>query len=224
MRYTLLKDIYNIYIFGGVLLAMLKTGDNVLELGCGRNSLLLRSGIIKRMNVTGVDIFKPYVDSHLADGIYRTCICADATEIDFKTGEFDAVVCMDVLEHITKDRVVESKLLSNMQKWGRKVIITTPNGYVENDISDATVYHLVNGINDGNIYQGHQSGWSIEELKAYGYKVRGLSGWKKLRKENSQLRYESPYLFWAGVSLLSEVVTYFIPKLSYHLLATYEDK
>ncbi len=212
MQYTVLRDIYNIHIFGGILLRMLKGCNRVLELGCGGNSLLVKTGITKRMDVVGVDIFKPYVDRHVANRTYSSCICADITEIDFKNREFDAVVCMDVLEHIPKSKVISSGLLRKMQKWADKVIITTSNGYVDNDVSD------------NNIHQKHLSGWSVEELRAYGYKVRGLSGWKQLRTKEAALRYSSPFLFWAGLSLLSMSVTYFIPKLSWHLLAIYEHK
>ena len=210
MRYQVLRDLYNTYIFGWALLSMLKGCKKVLELGCGKNSLLVKSDIVRKMDVTGVDIFKPYVDSHIADGTYKSCICADITKIDFGEGEFDAVVCMEVLEHISKREVIGSGLLSKMQGWGKKIIITTPNGYIDNELSD------------GNRYQRHISGWSIEELESYGYNVSGLSGWKKLRKEGGELRYVFPYLFWAGVSLMSGIVTNFVPRWSYHLLATYE--
>ena len=210
MQYTVLKDIYNIYIFGGVLQRMLKGCNRILELGCGGNSLLVRTGITKKADVVGVDIFKPYVDSHLARKTYSSCICADVTEVNFKDGEFDAVVCMDVLEHIPKGKVINSGLLYKMQRWANKIIITTPNGYVDNDIFE------------NNPFQIHFSGWSVEELRAYGYKVRGLSGWKQLRTKGAQLKYSTPFLFWAGLSFISMGITYFIPRLSWHLLGTYK--
>lgn len=212
MRYTVIRDLYNIYIFGGAILAMLGNCKKILDLGCGRDSLLVRSGIVKRAEVYGLDIFKPYVDGHNTDGTYRYCICADAVGVDFNENEFDAVVCMEVLEHIDKDRIIESGLLQRMQKWARKVIITTPNGYVGNDVSD------------GNVYQEHLSSWNIEDFIGHGYKVRGLSGWKSLRTDGATLRYNTPFLFWAGLSLLTVVGTYYLPRQSYHLLATYEKK
>ena len=187
---------------------MIKPRDKVLELGCGKNSLLIRSGLIKQVQVTGVDVFKPYVDFHNSNGLYMKCILADITKIDFEPGQFDAVVCMDVIEHIPKNEGV--KLLSKMKVWGRKVIITTPNGVVPGILSD------------DNIHQEHQSGWSTKELKAYGYTVRGASGWKPLRKPDSQLRHLHPFIFWAGLSLISTIAVYWIPNYAFHLQATYE--
>lgn len=207
-QYTVLKDFYNTYFFGRPLRTMIKVGDKVLELGCGKNSLLIRSGIIKKLKVTGVDIFKPYVELHNSDGLYESCIQADITRIDFKPDQFDAVVCMDVLEHIAKDE--GTKLLDKMKIWGRKVIITTPNGAVP-------------GIpSDGNIHQEHQSGWAARELEAHGYTVRGVSGWKVLRRPDSQLRHLHPFVFWAGLSLMSDLIVYFIPNQAFHLQATYK--
>lgn len=212
MRYQVLRDLYNVYIFGAVLFSKLGGCKKVLELGCGSNSLLVKTGAVKNLDVYAVDIYKPYVDSHIRDGTYKSCVCADITEIAFVDGEFGAVVCIDVLEHIPKQKVIDSGLLSSMKRWGKKVILITPNGYIDNALIDA------------NMYQEHVSGWSREELESYGYKVRGLSGWKKLRAEKSDLRYTFPFLAWALVSVMSEIITYFVPQWSFHLLATYEEK
>ena len=207
-QYTVLKDFYNSYFFGRPLRTMLKPSDRVLELGCGKDSLLVRSGIIRKLRVTGVDIFKPYVDMHNSKGLYKKCILADITKVEFKPNQFDAVVCMDVLEHIRKDE--GCGLLLKMKVWAKKVIITTPNGEVP-------------GIpSDGNSYQEHMAGWTADELRTYGYTVRGVSGWKPLRKPDSQLRYLHPFVFWASLSLLSSFAVYYLPNKAFHLQATYE--
>ena len=96
-QYTVLKDFYNTHFFGRPLRTMIKPGDKVLELGCGKDSLINRARLIKKICVTGIDIFQPYVDFHNANGAYKKCIVGDITKMDFKTREFDAVVCMDVL-------------------------------------------------------------------------------------------------------------------------------
>ena len=212
MRYTRLRNLYNVHIFGWQLTRVLRGCDKVLELGCGRNSLLVRAGITRKLNVTGVDIYEPYIENHKLMGNYTRCFCADIAEVEFGDHEFDAVVCMDVIEHISKRDVIDSGLLSNMQHWGKKVIITTPNGYADNDPID------------GNRYNRHISEWSVGELESYGYKVRGLSGWKKLRTKGCRLRYTFPYLFWAALSLMSGIVTYFIPKWSWLITTVGKDE
>ena len=207
-QYTVLKDFYNTYFFGRPLRTMIEAGDKVLELGCGKNSLLIRSGIIKKLRVTGVDIFAPYVELHNSDGLYESCILADITKVDFESDQFDVVVCMDVLEHVDKSE--GAKLLGKMKVWGRKVIITTPNGTVPGILAD------------GNIHQKHQSGWVAKELEIHGYTVRGTSGWKALRKPDSQLKHLHPFVFWASLSLISDLIVYFIPNQAFHLQATYK--
>jgi hypothetical protein len=205
MRYQLLRDFYNIYFFGSVLLCKIKANDKVLEVGCGSNSLIVKSGMIRIINDVGVDIFKPYIDSHKADGLYKECICGDITKMRFGINQFDVVVCMDVLEHIEKEKA--KKLLERMPLWANKVIVTTPNGEVGNGISD-------------NPYQKHISSWNVKDFQYYGYQVHGLSGLKNLRTDNAELKYKTPYLMWAGISLLTQVYTYNKPESAYHLLAT----
>jgi len=208
-EYQTLRDFYNIHIFGRQMTQLLKGCTKILELGCERNSLLYRAGFVHKMDVTGVDIFKPHVEYHKEMGIYKRCICTDVTKLKFDRNEFDAVVCMDVIEHIPKMKVLESGLLENMKRWARKVIITTPNGYVWNP------YY------DDNIHTIHRSGWSANELRGFGYKVKGLSGWKPLRTTSANIRFRHPFLFWVVVSVASELVTYHLPEQSWHLLGTY---
>jgi hypothetical protein len=56
----------------------------------------------------------------------------------------------------------------------------------------------------------------------YGYKVKGVSGWKPLRKPDSQLRHIHPFVFWAGLSLLSSFIVYHLPAKAFHLEGTFE--
>lgn len=210
LNFDTIKELYNVYVFGSSLRKTLRLGDKVLEIGCGENSLIMRSGLIKQLFVTGVDIYEPYIKLHKTHGLYANLILGDVSQLEFKEDEFDVVVCMDVLEHLSKKSGGE--LLIKMKKWGKKVIITTPNGYV------------IGSHNNGNEYQQHLSGWNTTELKLYGYKVRGLSGLKQLRKSNSQLAHDNLLLFWGGLSLISDLLVYFIPNLAFHLLATYKKK
>ena len=177
MRYQGLRDFYNYYIFGRVLRGMLQGCGTILEMGCGESSLILKAGIAERTKVTAVDIFQPYIEKHKKEGIYHDCICDDITSVQFKTGSFDAVVCMDVVEHIAKSKVIGSNILDNMKGWGRKVIITTPNGFTTNYHNSAE-----------NPFQNHLSCWVEDDFLKHGYMVRGLSGLKCLRKPVSRFR------------------------------------
>ncbi len=201
-----LKHFYNLHFFANVPLRMLKNCKTVLELGCGQYSIIYKAGVHKKAQVTGVEIHQPYTE--VMSKHYHECVCADITQYKFTT-TFDAVVCMDVLEHLEKQDGL--RLLTQMRYWGRKVIITVPHGFQEN------------GIYDNNIYLKHLSSWTAGEFKERGYKVRGLSGWKALRTRGAQMRFTKPYLLWAFISVLTVPVFYFLPKYSWHLLATWEE-
>ncbi len=201
----LLKHLYNRYLFAGVILRRLRRCRTILELGCGNGSILFQVGLFKNHQITGIDIFKPYVDA--MKPYYTKCICANISHIEI-TEVFDAVVCMDVIEHLPKQEGID--LLRKMERWAKFIVVTTPNGFWHQDITD------------GNIHQAHLSGWTANELRERGYIVRGLSGWKLLRTNSAQLRFKRPYLFWALVSLLTIPVCYWLPRWSWHLLATKE--
>jgi hypothetical protein len=54
----------------------------------------------------------------------------------------------------------------------KKIIIFTPNGFLRQDEYD------------GDKLQIHKSGWTVDEFKKLGYEVKGINGWKPLRKKN----------------------------------------
>jgi hypothetical protein len=112
------------------------------------------------------------------------------------------------LEHLTKEDGY--KLLKKMEIWAKKkIIILTPNEFIENDLFN------------GNRLQEHRSGWSVDELKKAGFKVRGCNGWKPLKGKATLLKYK-PWIFWETISRLSQEITYFFPKLAWHLYAVKE--
>ena len=208
MKYKWIRETYLIYFYGGSIRKKLQKCHTILELGCGKESIIVKADINKTTEVTAVDIFEPYIEAHKVLNRYSHYILGDVTELDFKPKQFDAVVCMDLIEHIDRQKVLDSGLIDKMKVWGKSVYITTPNGYIENKEID------------GNKYQAHLSGWTIEDFK--GYKVSGLSGAKFLRTYNAEIKY-SPFLFWGVISALSQSITKYIPRMAFHLMAVYEE-
>lgn len=176
--------------------------ETALDLGCGPNSPLEGTAL---SYTVGVDIFEPYLEECRRQKIHSNYIRADVREIDFKDSSFDAVLMLEVLEHCTKEE--GQRLLDRCSRWARKkVIITTPNGYIWLDMLD------------GNPFQKHISGWSMEELRGLGFNVTGLLGWKKLRGHQGRPQYK-PVLLWEVTSDLTQKVTRHYPGLSSRLLA-----
>lgn len=184
----------------------LKDCDTILDLGCGYNSPLqhIREDG-KRHSLTGVEIFKPYLEESRKKQLHDFYIESDLMKLTLPPKSFDAIFCSEVIEHLSWFEGKE--LLERMDKWAtRKIIITTPNGYLAQKGSD-------------NPYQEHKAGWSIKELRQYGFnKIRGMGGLKFLRDGNAEIRFK-PMYFFAAMAMASQVLTDHIPFLAFQLLA-----
>jgi len=176
--------------------------NTVLDLGCGYNSPLQDCNVLSSV---GVELFEPYLEESKRKGIHPQYIKADIRKVEFKPKGFDAAIAVEVLEHLTKQEGYE--LLTKMERWaGKKVIITTPNGYLWQD-----------GY-DNNPLQEHKSGGNTDELKQLGFKVYGMNGWRKLRGYKASMKYKPAFL-WARIADLTQTITYHYPKLAFQLFA-----
>lgn len=180
--------------------------DTVLDLGCGNRSLLASAGILPSTGLSvGVDLFEPYLLDSKRRGIHSQYVKADIRSIEFTQKAFDAIVAIELLEHMTKEE--GSELLNRMEKWARqKVLISTSNGYVQQDACD------------NNPLQEHKSGWTVRELRRFGFKVFGLHGWKILRDDRGSIKYR-PTLLWRIINALTQKITYYNPWLAFQLVA-----
>jgi len=179
--------------------------DTVLDLGCGPNSPIQHCNIFFSV---GVELFEPYLQESKKKAVHNQYIKADVRKVEFKAKSFDAVIALDVLEHLTKDEGYE--LIEKMIKWAKKkIIILTPNEYLWQD-----------GYDD-NLLQKHKCGWNVEELKKLGFKVYGMFGWKKLKGYRASLKYKSN-LLWRIISDLTQRITYYCPKFAFLLFAVKE--
>ena len=179
--------------------------DSILELGCGSNSPILQIGYGKK--TVGVDIFQPYVDVHNEHKDYQSCERADILSYQYLPRTFDAVVICDVFEHLDKDCVIKRKLFERMESTARKkVIIFTPNGWVENDPVD------------GNFAQEHKSAWEPVDYLSRGYSVKGTHGWRWIVGK-AGLPKRKPISLWSIVAMLSLPVVFNHPEWAGHSYA-----
>ena len=179
-------------------------GD-VLDLGCGNNSFIRYCDV---GHSVGVDIYKPYLAESKKKGYHDNYIKADLKELNSPRQLFDTVMALAVIEHMEKDDALV--LIGKMQRWAKKqVIITTPNGFIHH------------GEIDGNTHQKHISGWTVNELRGLGFKIRGISGWKPLRGVAGEIKIK-PAILGELISGITQYVTYYIPELSFVLYATKE--
>ncbi|MEK7533176.1 MAG: methyltransferase domain-containing protein [Patescibacteria group bacterium] len=201
---SLLPYFYNLTYFK-VLEWNLRDCRNVLDVGCGSDSPI---GHIPHTFISeGIDAYKKSIDKSKKKKLHDHYRIGNIMKLNsfYKRKSFDAVVCLDVIEHLKpKDTV---KLIHLMESIAiKKVILLTPNGF----------YHQ--HALEGNIYQVHQSGWKAGDLADLGYKVFGLRGLQLLRDDHASIKYR-PWIFWGFCSFISEIIFYPFPGFCFDLFA-----
>jgi hypothetical protein len=175
---------------------------SLLDVGCGYNSPVQYFDVPEK---TGVEIHLPYLIESQKKGVHQAYHHANIMDLNFPPRSFDVVFASEVLEHL--DRGDGFKLLVKMERWAaKKVIITTPNGYVHQ------------GEYDGNPYQAHQSFWIPPDFRRCGYRVSGMSGSKWVRGEQG-VCVVKPEVLGMRIASVSYRITRYIPELDFQLLA-----
>ena len=179
----------------------LRDSKTILDVGCGYSSIVQR--IEGTFRSTGVDAYPAYLEGSRKLKIHDDYILADLQTLNLPPHSYDAAISFDVLEHFEKPDSL--RLLQKIESWAaKKVIISTPNGFVPtlacHARPDPTLDHL----------QRHKCGWSTDDFRARGYRVRGLEGikWFRADKGIKGKIYKASYL-----------VTYFFPRMAFRLLA-----
>ncbi|MFA6194052.1 MAG: class I SAM-dependent methyltransferase [Parcubacteria group bacterium] len=191
----------------------LKNCESVLDLGCGPSSPLQYCKNVKYS--VGVETFRPSLEESKKRKIHTEYIEKKVEKVDFPENSFDAVIMIEVLEHLPEN--IGYAMLEKADKWAKKkVIVSTPNGF------------LPQNQYDGNPFQKHLSGWEIRMMKKLGFRCRGLSGFKFIRYDapieagrdqddfmaSVRLR---PRIFWFIIATLSQLITYPFPKYAFEI-------
>jgi hypothetical protein len=178
---------------------------SILELGCGAKSPLLQIGY--GLKTDAIDIYLPYVEMHNRNHVYKSCRQANILDMELPYKSYDAVVICDVLEHLPKAAVDKIKLFEALEKCAiKKIILFTPNGYVDNDEVD------------GDPYQRHVSAWEPEDYEKRGYTVRGATAFRYITGKAAQPKYR-PYSLFTIMMMLSQPYIFNNPKLAWHSYA-----
>ena len=136
---------------------------SVLDVGCGRGMLGCLLRIYREPErLVAIDAYKPYLEFVKKMGAYDTVLDLDLSEakLPFKDKEFDIVLCLEVIEHLQKE--VGLKLLGELERVGRRVVISTPGVFFPQPRYD------------GNVQQSHISFYGVRDFEVRGYSVYGV--------------------------------------------------
>jgi SAM-dependent methyltransferase len=172
--------------------------ESVLDLGCGYSSPLQHCGVAFSV---GVELDESYLEESRKKKIHNEYIKADVRKVDFEPRNFDAVLCLRVIEHLTKQEGRE--LMEKMEKWARKKVVLTTGR--------KPYWHEILGGES----KEHKSIWTANELRGLGYNVRGMAGWGY----DGIVRY-GPYSSRRMVLDLFQRIILYFPKLAYQMFAT----
>lgn len=185
----------------------------IIDLGCGDGSFTKDISSGEDWVITGLELYDSSIRQAKKLGIYKHIIRGDITKIPekIKHKKYDLTLAIQVIEHLNKQ---QGELA--LKKWEslarRKIIISTPVGYIKFD--------RVEKEKDKNKLQKHLSGWSPEEFRQRGYKVYG-QGLKIVYGENGLVRKLHP-IFWPFLILFSYLlapVVYQFPKMGAYMIA-----
>lgn len=164
---------------------------SVLDVGCGRTSLIRLSGFDRTVGLEG---YEPDAEAARRNGTHDEIVVGDARALEqlFGPAKFDACIALDVIEHLSKEDGL--KMMRSMEAVSaRKTLFVTPSGF------------LPQGHTEAGDLQAHLSGWEPDEMRRLGYRVVGLLGPKSLRGEYHSLK-RRPKFFWGIVSLLGHLL------------------
>jgi len=164
--------------------------STVLDIGCGRNSPVAK--VDSNAYSVGIDLYLPALRESKAKRIHSDHVLADAMHLPLQqTRVFDVAVMIEVVEHLYKEEGV--RLMLMLANLARKLVMSTPNGFMAQDAED------------GNVYQIHHSGWRIRELREMGFAVYGVEGLKGLRAINRTFSRHSWRMLSKLVFLLQDI-------------------
>lgn len=190
--------------------------SSVLDIGCGPEPVFVRT--TSHRCVLGVEPFERYRQAAVKSGVYDEVIGNRIEECEFSVQQFDAVLLIDVIEHMTEDEA--SLLLRKAKSWAKKkVIVSTPNGFRPQIAVD------------DNELQRHLSGWTEKDLKDFGFRVRGMAGPKFLRRDyehhtmkpdlSASMKWK-PRTIWFLVASVLQAVTFKFPDRAFSLFAVWD--
>lgn len=106
-------------------LRLIEPGERLLDVGCGRGAVA--AALSEHFDeVHGVDADEEALDAAAARGVRTQRVDLDADRLPFPDARFDAVVCLEVIEHVIDPRHL-ARELARVLRTGGTLYLSTPN-------------------------------------------------------------------------------------------------
>jgi 2-polyprenyl-3-methyl-5-hydroxy-6-metoxy-1,4-benzoquinol methylase len=128
-EYDRIADRKRVDFIAGVLKDSMPKDGRILDVGCGNGVISRHLGRLG-FNVTGVDVSEKTIEKarSLTTGLPNVQFLKKSAEELVASGEkYDAVICSEVLEHLSNPGALLEVLYSTLADNG-KLIVTVPNG------------------------------------------------------------------------------------------------
>lgn len=110
-------------LFDAAICSLARTGERVLDLGCGSGDLLARLKKEKKIKELGIEIHSDHVADCLSRGLSVIQGDLEQTIIDFDADSFDLVIMNQIMLSVPNPL----NLLEHVLRVGRRTVVTFPN-------------------------------------------------------------------------------------------------
>jgi ubiquinone/menaquinone biosynthesis C-methylase UbiE len=125
-------------------------GITILDIAFGKGYWGFNIRTNKQGNpiLVGLEISKEYIRKQKEMKIYNEFILSDVRFLPIKSNSFKIVIACEIIEHLDRKEGIE--FLNNIEKLGKKIVVSTPKGFWETK---------------GSIgFDRHISGWEVEDF------------------------------------------------------------
>src|SRR3989344_8801524 len=108
---------------------------NVLDIGCADGNLTIKiADFLPRTNIYGIDLYEKVINFAKSRNSRVNFLVADAAKLPFKNNFFDAVICVEALEHMPDIGNVLAEIKRVLKSDGKLIIAQDTDNWLFNFI------------------------------------------------------------------------------------------
>jgi 2-polyprenyl-3-methyl-5-hydroxy-6-metoxy-1,4-benzoquinol methylase len=123
------------FTYPWIIRKLFDSSRTILDVACGNGTFMAQVNNDAKYEITGIDLFDPYLESAKQTNAYKEVIKLDVRNINYPDNSFDIVHASQLIEHLKTDETLQ--LIQKMEKIAaKKIVIGTPNGHFDQDEYD----------------------------------------------------------------------------------------